>query len=383
MTPAFTARAAGIGPELGPAALRYLPEDPVSYRPGIGVIGCGAVSGTHLGSYRDAGYHVVALCDLDESRASARRDEFFPTADTGTDYRRMLDRDDIEVVDIPTHVEGRSAIIEAALRAGKHVLSQKPFVDDLDEGERLCGLADEVGRVLAVNQNGRWAPHHAYALAAVRAGLLGRVHAIDFALHWPHDRWVQDSPIFSAMEHLILWDFGIHWFDLVATLLASQGNGATRVFTSVGRRPGQLVPVASQAQVVIDADDAQASLVFRGSAATAQRGSYRVTGSGGSLLHTGDALGGTTVEVITSADDADDGSEEATTVELEGSWYENGMRGTMGELLRSIEEGRRPSNDARASLAGLALCFAAVEAGRVGRPLRPGEVRRLPGRGGD
>ena len=50
-------------------------------------------------------------------------------------------------------------MIETALAAGKHVLSQKPFVLDLDDGTRLADLADESGVVLAVNQNGRWAPH--------------------------------------------------------------------------------------------------------------------------------------------------------------------------------------------------------------------------------
>jgi predicted dehydrogenase len=44
------------------------------------------------------------------------------------------------------------------LRAKKHVLSQKPFVLDLDTGARLADLADEMGVKFAVNQNGRWAP---------------------------------------------------------------------------------------------------------------------------------------------------------------------------------------------------------------------------------
>ena len=45
----------------------------------------------------------------------------------------MLERDDVEVVDIATHPAVRPPLMEAALKAGKHVLSQKPFVTDLDD----------------------------------------------------------------------------------------------------------------------------------------------------------------------------------------------------------------------------------------------------------
>jgi len=81
---------------------------------------------------------VVALCDLDEDRAIRRRGQFYPDAWITTDYRALLKRNDIEVVDIATHPLERLPLIEAALIAGKHVLSQKPFVLDLPEGERLA-----------------------------------------------------------------------------------------------------------------------------------------------------------------------------------------------------------------------------------------------------
>ena len=55
-----------------------------------------------------------------------------------SDYRELLKRDEIALVDVATHPTERSAIIEAALLRGKHVLSQKPFVIDLDEGESGC-----------------------------------------------------------------------------------------------------------------------------------------------------------------------------------------------------------------------------------------------------
>lgn len=142
--------------------LPYLPPVPEQPAPPIGLIGCGGVTAFHLEAYKKAGYPVVALCDMDKERAEERRESFYPDADVYTDYRDLLARDDIRVVDIATHADIRPPMIEAALQAGKHVLSQKPFVLDLDEGERLANLADERGLKLAVNQNGRWAPHFSY-----------------------------------------------------------------------------------------------------------------------------------------------------------------------------------------------------------------------------
>ncbi len=160
--------------------LPYKPRDPKKYRPAIGLIGCGGITKEHLTAYRTAGYRVTALCDLTLSRAEGRKAEFYPQAEVYTDYRRLLKRDDVEVVDIATHPSERAVIIEDALKAGKHVLSQKPFVLDLDLGRRLADLADSRGLKLAVNQNGRWAPHFSYIRNAIQAGVLGQVASAIF-----------------------------------------------------------------------------------------------------------------------------------------------------------------------------------------------------------
>lgn len=350
--------------------IAYLPVDPVEYSPGIALIGCGNISGTHLAAYRAAGYRVLALCDRSLEKAQARRDEYFPKADVTGDHREVLGRQDIEVVDIATHVDVRPPLVRDAVEAGKHVLSQKPFVLDVDEGAELIELADRRGVILAVNQNGRWAPHFSFLLAASREGLLGTVSSADFALYWPHDLDVRANPVFSRMEDLILYDFGIHWFDLVATLFADQGP-AVSVYARVGRTVDQAIPVPTSAQVVIEFPRAAATLILRGSSHRARGGSYRVDGSEGTLVHAAaNELGGTSVTLHREG--------EARPYTLIGDWWVNGMHGTMGELLASIEGGRRPFNDARTSLPGLSLCFAAIASARSGAPVDPTTVTRLP-----
>src|SRR5438128_9876086 len=90
--------------------LAYRPRDPERYRPRIGLIGCGGITEYHLRAYKAAGYEIVALCNRTEAKARARQREFYPRADVYTDYRDLLRRDDIEVVDVATHPAERVSI---------------------------------------------------------------------------------------------------------------------------------------------------------------------------------------------------------------------------------------------------------------------------------
>ncbi|MEP6798009.1 MAG: Gfo/Idh/MocA family oxidoreductase [Lapillicoccus sp.] len=339
---------------------------------GIGLIGCGWVASMQLAAYRDAGFSVVALTDHTPAKAEQLRDAYYPDAVVHPDVGSLLADAAVQVVAIATHPSGRPALVEQALLAGRDVLSQKPFVEHLDEGERLCDLADRLGRTLAVDANGRWAPHFAALVDAVDTGRVGAITSADFWVYWPHDAVVEGMPAFVGMEDLVLYDFGIHWFDLVGALVP---GAARAVSAQVGRRPGQRISAPTQAQVVVEYDGAQVSLRFRAAERRAERGGYRVDGVRGSVLHEGTSLGGPQVVVVTG--EGDDESDHV--IEVTTDWFRPGFTGTMAELLTALDQGRTPTNTARSALPGLALCFAAVEAARTGHPVVPGAVRRRPG----
>ncbi|MBM3852828.1 MAG: Gfo/Idh/MocA family oxidoreductase [Verrucomicrobia bacterium] len=355
--------AAGTAPA---PALSYLPARPRAYRPRLGLIGCGGISEYHLRAYRALDLEVVALCDLDLARAEKRRVEFYPDATVCSDYRELLRRDDLAVVDLALHPAERVAAIEAALRARKHVLSQKPFVLDLDVGARLADLADAQGVRLAVNQNGRWAPHFAW-MTALRAGLIGEIASADMTLQWDHT-WTAGTP-FEAIHHLVLFDFGIHWFDLAAQL--TRGRPPARVWASVARAPFQQMKPPMLAHVVIDFAGTQVRLCFNGHVRHGQEDRTVVCGAAGTLRSTGPSLSEQSVFLHTAA-----GSAQAS---LEGSWFTNGFQGAMAELLCAIEENREPNHSARNNLESLALCFAALASADSGQPQIPGSIRRVAG----
>ena len=115
------------------------------------------------------------------------------------------------------------------------MLSQKPFVTDLGVGEDLVKLAEDQGCKLAVNQNGRWAPHKAWMREAVRAGLIGEVMSAHVALHWNHG-WTAGTPFRRDRGSRALTIFGVHWFDFIASLT---GRRAQSVFATASHALGQ------------------------------------------------------------------------------------------------------------------------------------------------
>jgi predicted dehydrogenase len=339
--------------------LDYLPPLPQGPVPGIALIGCGGIAPYHLRAYREAGWPVRALCSRTPAHAVALRNDFFPEAEVITGVGELLQRSDIGVVDLATHPQERVPLIEAALNAGKHVLSQKPFVLDLDEGRRLVQLADDKGLHLAVNQNGRWAPHFCWIRKAVAAGLVGRVMAAHCAVHWDHN-WTAGTA-FDDMRHLVLADFGIHWFDMLTQLLP--GHEARSVYATATHAPGQLAKPPLLAQALLTYDNAQASLVFDANTRIGALDETIVIGTEGTLRSTGPDLTHQTVTLTTA--------QGVATPMLDGDWFTNGFAGTMGELLCAFEQGRPPENHARHSLPGLALSFAATASADTGQAVVP------------
>jgi predicted dehydrogenase len=335
--------------------LSYAPPQPKSYRPKIGLIGCGGITQHHVKAYHDADWDVVAFYDLHPAAAEKRRDEFYPDAKVCGTAAELLAIPGLDVVDIATHPAVRGPLIEQAIAAGKHVLSQKPFVIDLDEGSRLVALAAAAGVKLAVNQNGRWAPYFSYMRAAIQAGLIGEVSSVTMAINWDHT-WTAGTE-FEKIHHLMLYDFGIHWIDAAYTFFG--GEPARCVYASLAHAPSQPIKPPLVASAVITFPNGIANLSFNGSSLFAPAEICSVVGRLGTLRATGGVCSIPMVELTTAA-----GTAQA---ELSGNWFPDGFRGTMGELLCAIEEDREPLNSAADNLKSLVICFGAIQSADEGR----------------
>lgn len=341
----------------------YKPHNPEKYKPGIGIIGCGGIVSSHLAGYKKGNYRIVALCDINEKNLKEKA-KMVPGAKTFTDYRDLLKLEEVEVIDIATHPEERVQIIKDSLNAGKHVLSQKPFVTDIEVGKQLVKIAKKEKVLLAVNQNGRWNPAWNYTYQVIKKGIIGEVMSVNMTCNWDHN-WVIGKK-FNELKHLILYDYGIHWFDIISCWIDKK---AKNVYASISKAPRQKAKPPLLANVLIEYEKAQATITFNANQTVGSKFTFFIGGTDGFISGTGDNLNYENLEIRTK--------EGFFRPVLEGQWFPDGFHGTMGELLCAIEEKRQPWNNAEDNLKSLQLCFSACESADTGKVINPEDVKKL------
>lgn len=343
--------------------LDYRPSLPADYHPGVGIVGCGGiVKLAHLPAYADYGVNVVGVYDPDPEavRDVRERVRVFESLD------ELLADPGIELVDIATHPSVRPELVRSALRAGKHVLSQKPFALDLRTARELVEEADRQGVTLAVNQNGRWAPPWRVATLLVRQGAVGAVVAVTHL----HDKYLPPlvGTPFDKLEHFLIYDYSIHWIDITRCWL--EDKTVTTVRAVDYRTPGQPPEAKSGwgAWIAIEFDDGTSAMIrSAGNASTARPAApFWIHGTEGTIRGSV-LLGSDFVEL--------DRDGRLTRYVLEGGWYNDGFAGTMGELQSAIAERREPSNSGRDNLLTLHMTLAACRsADEGGRPISLDEI---------
>ena len=142
----------------------------------LGLIGAGGISNQHCRTMAQIeGAEIVAAADISEPNLQ-RAQERWGIPDLYTDYHEMLGRDDIQAVLVctPTAVHGAPTV--AALRAGKHVLCEKPMEASLERAIEMVRAAHESGKILMIALKLRFSPQVKKAKAIVDAGTLGEIY---------------------------------------------------------------------------------------------------------------------------------------------------------------------------------------------------------------
>ena len=335
----------------------YKPPATKSYNPYIAIVGTGGITSTHLAAYKKAKYKIEILYNRTLSKAKKLRDIYFPKAKITNNFNDILNNKKIEILDITLHPEEREEFIKKGILAGKHILSQKPFVNNLKVGKKLVKLAKKNNVKIAINQNGRWAPHFAYIREAVKSNLIGDVISCHTSIQWNHS-WIKNTE-FENNYDLILYDFGIHWFDFLTSIL---GNRIINVFASQNKAITQTVKPPLLSQCLVQLNQGQASLIFDGFTNFGTQDRTIITGTKGTIISVGPDLGKQKIEIYTR--------KGKSSPKLKGSWFNDGFHGTMGELLSSIEEKRNPLNNAEDNLLSLKLTFAALESSKLNKIIK-------------
>ncbi|MDT0613187.1 Gfo/Idh/MocA family protein [Streptomyces lancefieldiae] len=218
----------------------------------VGMVGYAFMGAAHSQGWRTAGRVfdlplnpvLAAICgrDADAVRAAADRHGW---ASTETDWRTLVERDDIDLVDICTPGDSHAEIALAALAAGKHVLCEKPLANTVEEAEAMTRAAEEAGahgRLAMVGFNYRRVPATALARRMVAEGRIGRLRHV--RVTYLQD-WLVDpkAPLTWRLRKELagsgaLGDLGAHIVDLAQYLTGEHIAGVSALTeTFVRERP--------------------------------------------------------------------------------------------------------------------------------------------------
>ncbi len=145
----------------------------------VAIIGAGSFAEKHLeGISKIYNADAVAICDNVKEKAEALAKKYHIDC-VYDDYNELLKREDIDVVTLPLPDQVHKEIAIAALRAGKHVLCEKPMALDLDECKEMVKVSKETGKQLMVGQVGRYTPGFLAAKKLLDEGAIGELFMIE------------------------------------------------------------------------------------------------------------------------------------------------------------------------------------------------------------
>jgi predicted dehydrogenase len=142
----------------------------------LGIIGCGGIAQAHCKAMSQVeGVEIIAGCDIIEERAinTGKRWGF---SQTFLNYHDLLAMDELDAVLVctPTAVHGAPTV--AALKAGKHVFSEKPMEASLSAATEMVATAHETGNTLMVGLKLRYTPQVIKAREIIQSGALGEIY---------------------------------------------------------------------------------------------------------------------------------------------------------------------------------------------------------------
>ncbi len=230
----------------------------------VAMIGYGGIGRVHVMAYQNIPFHYGLPADTVNviGVATTRRETAEKAAreigcDIWTsDYRELLARDDVDVVDICVPNNAHEEIIVAAAEAGKHIYCEKPLAMNVAEGQRMLEAVEKAGVKTQMTFNFRFFPAITRARQLVDEGFLGRVFS--FRGRYYRSSYISyDKPLSwrlrkDASGGGALFDIGSHILDVIYYLLGDFGSVQATLDTLIKERP---VAAGSAEKGSVDVDD--------------------------------------------------------------------------------------------------------------------------------
>src|SRR3954447_10645039 len=191
-------------------------QSPAATMLDLAIVGCGAIARYHLDGLRESAPRLRVTAAVDRDQARAEQVAAATGAQVFTSLEDALARGRFEAVDILLPHDLHEAAAIAALRAGKHVLCEKPMAPALDACERMLVAAREAGTVFMVAENAQYWPEVVKARDLIQEGAIGDVLTARAAFVMPDDPyWFEGRRPWRFQQARsgggIAIDGGSHW----------------------------------------------------------------------------------------------------------------------------------------------------------------------------
>ena len=317
------------------------------------VVGAGGISQAWFNALKAERVRVVGVVDLDIDAANGRISDFELDCPASTDLKSMLEAAAPDFVVDCTVPEAHCSVTCAALKAGCHVIGEKPMAASMAEARRMVRTAEQTGKTYMVSQSRRWNPKHDVVRKVVASGKIGQVTTVncDFYIgaHFGGFRDVMPSPL--------ILDMAIHHFDLARYMTGSDPVAVyAREFSPVGSwYKGDVA-----ASCIFEMTDGVV-FTYRGSwcaegLPTSWNGDWRIIGDKGTLIYDHDQP--PVAEAVASRAGFTR-KQKAVNIPKETLSHHE-MHGALREMLAFLRTGKLPQTECHDNIKSLAMVFAAI-----------------------
>ncbi len=332
----------------------------------FGLIGCGRVSPRHVQSIGELeGARLVAVADVIASRAERVAQEQRATA--YADFRRLLERKDIDVIDIctPSGLHAQMAI--QAMQAGKHVIVEKPMALNLADADQMIAAARAAGVKLCVVLQNRYNPPMQDLRRVVDQGKLGRLLLGSATVRWSRPQEYYDDGWHGTwkMDGGALMNQSIHHIDALQWLMGEPDSVFAYTATLAHRMEAEDIGVAvirfkSGALGSVEGSTVTFPVNLEGSVAVfGERGSAKV---GGTALNR---------KVFWKIEGEMEHERELLTRDQVDppSVYGTSHKAVIADMIDALRADRAPRTDGVAARKSVAIVLAMYESARTGKPV--------------
>ena len=361
----------------------------------VAILGAGFGTRVTAPALRAEGWEIRALFSRRPERAEQIATKLEIPHHTA-DYQALVNRDDIDAVVVSTPTSTHHKIVLAALRAGKHVLCEKPFAAELPQAREMVQAAQDSGLTTMCNFEFRYSEHRLHITRLLQDGLIGAPQSATATLYFARPLSSGGLDWRSRLDQGggALNEHGSHYFDALRVWMGDVRSISAHLAT---HEPLRIDPESGE-QIAADADDfVSATLTFR-SGAVAQVniiwsaripafGDLHITGPGGTISHHASvglfAAGPVTHTPPLGGQPSrpTDGLEEGVPLPLPddieplpGPGNVAASRRLLRDFERGIDEGTSPSPNFDDGLRIQAILDAARASARAGRVEEIGDV---------